>query len=104
MSGSVGKGDWTHTPWIAVLDPTTTTTLEDGVYAIYLLSCGCDRLYLTINQGCTILKKTVGMSGARETLIQRAATIWSRIERKAIRLRSIEMNLNVAPAIWRKAL
>jgi len=104
VSGSVGKGDWTHTPWIAVLDPTTTTTLEEGVYAIYLLSYGCDRLYLTVNQGCTILKKTVGMSGARETLVQRAATIWSRIEHKATRLRPIKMNLNVAPTIWRGKL
>ena len=32
--GSPGQGDWTHTPWVAVLDPTETSSVEGGIYII----------------------------------------------------------------------
>ncbi len=56
VEGSAGEGGWTHTPWLAVLDPRVTTTVQEGIYIVYLLSLGGERLYLTLNQGCTRLK------------------------------------------------
>lgn len=102
--GSIGKGSWTHTPWVALLDPAVTATTEEGLYVIYLLSFGADRLYLTVNQGCTTLKSEVGLQGAKEVLSQRARTIWSRIKHGSSRLQPLAMDLNVDRTVWRGKL
>lgn len=51
VRGSVGRGDWTHTPWVVLLDPAVTTSVERNYYVAYLLSLGCERLYLSLAQG-----------------------------------------------------
>jgi len=38
VRGSIGKGDWTHTPWVVLLDPGVTTSVERNYYVVYLLS------------------------------------------------------------------
>jgi hypothetical protein len=38
VQGSAGQGGWTHTPWVAILDPAVTTSVEEGFYIVYLLS------------------------------------------------------------------
>jgi 5-methylcytosine-specific restriction protein A len=40
IQGSAGEGGWTHTPWVAFLDPTVTETLQEGFYVVYLMSLG----------------------------------------------------------------
>lgn len=100
--GSAGKGDWTYTPWVAVMDPLEATSVEDGIYIVYLLSYGCDRLYLTINQGCTTLKNNAGFPIAREELLRRASLMRDRTARKAKRLKPTSIDLNTN--IWRAQL
>jgi 5-methylcytosine-specific restriction enzyme A len=68
VEGSAGQSTWTHTPWVAVLDPGVTETVQEGYYVVYLLSLGGERLYLSINQGCTSLMKSEGIPGARDEL------------------------------------
>jgi MrcB-like, N-terminal domain len=41
--GSAGQSTWTHTPWVALLDPAVTTSVEEGFYVVYLLSLGAQR-------------------------------------------------------------
>ncbi len=102
FAGSAGKGDWTHTPWVAIMDPIVTTSVESGYYVVYLLSLGCERLYLSLNQGCTALRKAVGDKQAKEELARRASAMRARVDKSTLRLTPIEMDLN-APG-WRASL
>lgn len=104
IRGSIGKGDWTHTPWIVLLDPAVTTTVERNFYVVYLLSRGCERLYLSIAQGCTVLKESVGIPKAKDELTRRAAVMRARALPNAKRLGVLQMNLNVDNAVWRGKL
>lgn len=54
--GSCGAGTWTRYPWIAAYNEEITTTIQRGVYIVYLFSEDISRVYLTLNQGCTNLK------------------------------------------------
>lgn len=58
VKGSVGQGNWTTIPWIAILNSSITTTPQEGVYIVYLLSSDSKRLYLSFNQGCTKIKNS----------------------------------------------
>jgi 5-methylcytosine-specific restriction protein A len=104
IEGSAGQGSWTYTPWVAILDPAVTTSVEEGFYVVYLLSLGAERLYLSLNQGCTILKNEIGIRGARDELGRRAEIMRSRIRGKAKRLAPVAMDLNVQPSVWRGKL
>jgi 5-methylcytosine-specific restriction protein A len=104
VQGSAGQGGWTHTPWLVLLDKAVTTSVEEGFYVVYLFSKGLDRLYLSLNQGCTALKDAVGLPAARETLSQRAEKMWQRAKPSAKMLKPISIDLNVAPSVWRGKL
>ena len=104
IQGSAGQGGWTHTPWVVLLDPAVTTTVEDGYYVVYLMSKGGERLYLTLNQGCTAQKNAVGLPGAREGLVRRAEMMWSRVRAQTQRFGQIKMDLGVGGAVWRGKL
>ncbi|MZK69289.1 MrcB family domain-containing protein [Clostridium beijerinckii] len=60
VKASCGAGGWTRYPWIAVFNPDVTTTIQEGIYIVYLFSEDMKRLYLTLNQGCTNLNKRLG--------------------------------------------
>lgn len=60
VKASCGAGGWTRYPWIAVFNPEITTTIQEGIYIVYLFSEDMKRLYLTLNQGCTNLNKRLG--------------------------------------------
>lgn len=100
VQGSAGKGDWTHTPWVALLDPAETSTVEEGIYVVYLLSKGCERLYLTLNQGCTTLKDEAGIPSASSELSRRADIIRERLKPERLKIATIDLNTNV----WRADL
>ncbi|HMG48853.1 MAG TPA: DUF3578 domain-containing protein [Allosphingosinicella sp.] len=102
VKGSAGDRDWTHTPWVALLDKAVTTTTKEGYYVVYLLSLGCERLYLTIAQGCTELKERSGIRTARAELLRRASLMRSRLEGRARRLRPI--NISLGTDSWRGKL
>ncbi len=104
VDGSAGDGTFTHTPWVAVLDPRVTTTVQEGLYIVYLLSLGGERLYLTLNQGCTKLKRSAGLPGARLELVRRRERLWPQIRPNARRLQPLHVDLNVEPNIWRGKL
>jgi 5-methylcytosine-specific restriction enzyme A len=102
VKGSAGDRDWTHTPWVALLDQAVTTTVKEGYYVVYLLSHGCERLYLTIAQGCTELKEKSGTAAARAELLRRAARMRSRLGNAPKRLKPITISLGTES--WRGKL
>lgn len=67
VRASCGSGGWTYYPWIAIFNPNITRTIQEGVYIVYLFSEDMKRVYLTLNQGYTNLKKQLG---AKESKIQ----------------------------------
>ncbi len=78
--GSSGAGGWTKYPWVAVYNDEITTTIQKGVYIVYLFSEDMSRVYLTLNQGCTNLKKDLGTKKARETMITTRENIRSKLD------------------------
>lgn len=102
VRGSAGQSDWAHTPWVALLHPEATTTVQEGYYVVYLLSRGGERLYLTIAQGCTDLKEGSGEHAARDELKRRADRMRERIGSLARRLKPLDMSLEAN--FWRARL
>lgn len=56
VKGSVGNGNITQVPWVAVFDLTITTTAQKGFYPVYLFKNDMSGLYLSLNQGVTKIK------------------------------------------------
>lgn len=79
VKGSSGAGQWTRYPWIAIYNTEITTTIQEGVYIVYLFSEDMSRLYLTLNQGCTNLKNKLGTKAAKEQMKTVRADIRSRL-------------------------
>lgn len=104
IRGSIGQGDWTQTPWLVLLDPAVTTEVGRNYYVVYLLSHGAERLYLALAQGCTALKDSVGIPGAKAALKRRASIMRARVIPHASRLSSFQIDLNVTPSVWRGKL
>lgn len=55
--GSPGKGNWTDTPWIAILDLLVTDTPQSGYYPVFLFKADMTGVYLSINQGVTKIEE-----------------------------------------------
>lgn len=71
IEGSAGRGNWAETPWAAVFDLNITDSATRGVYVVYLIREDGARVYLSLNQGCTSIRRSVG-SGYRSDLEKRA--------------------------------
>lgn len=67
---SVGKGVWTKTPWIALLDERETKTTQEGRYIVFLISEDLSVTYLTLNQGMAVLTKQLGDKGANDEMVR----------------------------------
>ncbi|VVT31166.1 DUF3578 domain-containing protein [Rhizobium sp. EC-SD404] len=67
---SVGKGNWTNTPWIALLDRRVTTTTQEGIYVVFLISEDLQVTYLTLIQGMTALVQAFGQKGAAAEMVR----------------------------------
>lgn len=72
---SYGKGNWSHVPWISILDHRITTTTQDGVYPVFLFAADMSGVYLTLNQGTTAKKREVGSARAGDIFLRRAQRI-----------------------------
>jgi len=72
---SVGQGNWTNVPWIALLDRKETDTTQHGVYVVYLFRQDMSGVYLTFNQGVTDPFKRLGRTEGRKLLKATAADI-----------------------------
>ncbi|MFS2318756.1 MrcB family domain-containing protein [Maricaulis sp. D1M11] len=104
LKGSIGQSDWADVPWVAVMDQSVTTSIQEGYYLVYLLSRGCDRLYLVLGQGCTRLYNESGKKAAEAELKRRGAAMRARAEPSVARLLPIMMNLNAPASNWRASL
>jgi len=72
---SVGQGNWAAVPWIAVLHPDVTTTTQHGVYPVLLFEEDLTAVEITIAQGVTDLKRSLGRRAAVQELDRRATLL-----------------------------
>lgn len=79
FKASPGMGNWADVPWIAILDPEVTTTVQTGYDVVYLFSSDMKEVFLSLNQGVTFLKDELGQSKAMDELTRRAAFIRDRL-------------------------
>ncbi|MDR9812124.1 MrcB family domain-containing protein [Rhizobium hidalgonense] len=70
---SVGKGNWTNTPWISLLDRRVTSTTQRGIYVVFLIAEDLSITYLTLNQGMTALVQSLGQKAAVEEMLRIAS-------------------------------
>lgn len=82
VRGSCGAGHWTYYPWIAIYNESITTTIQEGVYIVYLFSKDMERVYLTLNQGCTKLKDKLGKVKANEEMIKIRELVRSKLDNR----------------------
>jgi len=79
FKASPGMGNWADVPWIAIMDPEVTTTVQTGYDVVYLFSADMKHVFLSLNQGVTFLKDELGQSKSMDELMRRAAFIRDRL-------------------------
>ncbi len=82
IQGSVGQGNWAAVPWICIFDKRITTSAQKGIYIVYLLSKDGRNLYLTLNQGCTDIKRSNTKTATINILKNRAEELRLRIDNR----------------------
>lgn len=76
---TLGRGNWAKVPWIAILDRRLTTTTQEGVYIVLLVSEDLSRVFLTLNQGMTKLVDEHGQPAAIRAMAAQAAGLRTQI-------------------------
>ena len=92
---SLGAGNWLKIPWIALFDDRVTRSAQSGIYFVLLISEDLARVYLTLNQGATEVKKTHGLAGARTVLAQTASHCREFLQKLDISLLSLENDVDL---------
>ena len=60
VKGSMGQGNKTQYPWIAIMDKNITQSTQYGLYMVYLFKRDMTGFYLSLNQGITFFEKEYG--------------------------------------------
>jgi 5-methylcytosine-specific restriction protein A len=68
VTGSIGKGLISETPWIGVFDKNITTSAQNGFYIVYLFKSDLSGFYLSLNQGWTQYDKKYSLNEAKEAI------------------------------------
>ncbi|GAI74729.1 unnamed protein product, partial [marine sediment metagenome] len=53
IEASSGYGSWARCPWIAILNPSITDTVQSGFFPMYFFREDLSGAYLSLNQGIT---------------------------------------------------
>jgi 5-methylcytosine-specific restriction protein B len=75
VRSSTGQGNWARVPWIAILDERNTTTIQSGVYCVFLFREDGTGVYLTLNQGVTEPLRRLGAIEGKAELRTKARSI-----------------------------
>ena len=71
LKGSVGQSKWADCPWIGIFDSIKTSSAKNGYYLVYLFNKDMTGVYLSLNQGVTVVKEEYKRS-AKKVLSARA--------------------------------
>lgn len=79
---SPGQGRWADTPWLAIFNPLVTDTAQRGYYPVFLFSKSMETVYLSLNQGMTLLRDEYGYPRAKEILSRQADILRAKLTSK----------------------
>ena len=79
VTASTGQGNWAAIPWIALIGE--GSTIQSGIYCVYLFREEGSGVYLTLAQGVTEPKNRIGRVRARDELRETAAKLRPRLLR-----------------------
>ncbi len=68
--GSFGKGGWSDTPWVAILNRNITESTKNGYYIVYLLNTKKNILYLSLAVGWSQFQENFSINEAKEKIQQ----------------------------------
>jgi len=66
VDASPGQGNWAEVPWAAIFRKDITESAQYGIYPVYLFRADGSGVYLSLGFGATKLRKTFGLSVAKE--------------------------------------
>lgn len=75
VTRSTGAGNWPNVPWVAIPDQRETSSIQRGVYPVYLFRADLSGVYLTLNQGVTDLINDRGFAGAMEAVKDKTSAL-----------------------------
>src|SRR5207249_145054 len=73
VTASTGQGNWAAIPWMALIGE--GSTIQSGMYCVYLFREEGSGVYLTLAQGVTEPRNRLGRVRARDELREKAATV-----------------------------
>lgn len=65
IKASAGQGQWSESPWLAIMDPVVTESPERGYYPVYLFSPDFDKVSLVLGQGTYSVREEFKTEGPR---------------------------------------
>jgi hypothetical protein len=80
--GSPGRGMWTFSPWIGVLDKKVTSSVQRGYYIVYLFREDMKGVYLSLNQGMRKILEKNSEEKTNEILKLRANEFRNKLQYK----------------------
>ena len=77
IKGSMGQGNKTLYPWVAIMNRNVTTTTQKGLYIVYLFKKDMSGFYITLAQGITNFENSNAkrVTTTEETIIVKALRV-----------------------------
>lgn len=97
IKGSVGNGNWTTNPWIAIFDILITNTAQSGYYPVFLFKDDMSGFYLSLNQGVTEIEQKY-KKDARQVLALKAEDYRAQLNLLSTRFNLVSIQLKILNA------
>lgn len=66
--GSVGSGNWSEIPWLAILDKSVSTTTTEGYYIVILFDKNLQNIYVCLSVGWTQFENEYGVKEGKHKI------------------------------------
>lgn len=66
--GSVGSGNWSEIPWVAILDKSVSNSTMEGYYVVILFDKNLQNIYLGLAAGWTQFEKEYGIKEGKSKI------------------------------------
>lgn len=80
--GSAGRGMWTFSPWVAILNKKVTTSVQKGFFMVYLFREDMEGAYLSLNQGMGQILKSNSEDKTKSILRSRVIEFRKKLDNK----------------------
>ena len=99
IKGSVGKGNWAETPWVAVLNTKVTETTRHGYYACYLIDPTKKTMYLSLSAGWTQFEENYPLGIAKKRIVEYCGYLSGQLPGKSPTFKSGPISLSASKSL-----